>query len=221
MHKCVIVCLLVGDKYSTDYVVKLRNMVKRNTSVPHDFICFSDDPSVADILIEDPYLYEPVWHKLIILNHPSISKYDRKVFFDLDVIIHNSIDTLLHLPLVPSMLYVISSEWKPTNIRQLPGDTGINSSIMVWNDVPHITEHFLSRSDYYMIKYKGIDRFLWNEKMTYKTIPPNTAYSYREGATLTDNTQFKYRPEYSVCIFNQDPKPHTLSNDDMVREYWR
>ena len=35
-------CVCYGDKYSVEYVQKLYNMVKRNTTIPINFIVFTD-----------------------------------------------------------------------------------------------------------------------------------------------------------------------------------
>ena len=35
-------CVYYGNKYKAEYVQKLYNMVKRNLTVPHKFICFTD-----------------------------------------------------------------------------------------------------------------------------------------------------------------------------------
>ncbi len=38
-----IVCLKYGNKYSAEYVNKLFAMVKRNLTVPFEFVCFTED----------------------------------------------------------------------------------------------------------------------------------------------------------------------------------
>ena len=37
-----ICCVYFGDRYSTDYVDKLYNSIKRNSTVDFEFICISD-----------------------------------------------------------------------------------------------------------------------------------------------------------------------------------
>ena len=36
-------CVYYGDKYQIEYVEKLYNMVQRNTTLEHKFICFTDN----------------------------------------------------------------------------------------------------------------------------------------------------------------------------------
>lgn len=220
MHKNAVICLLVGDKYTEEYVYKLKRMVARNTTVPHDFICFSDRPikGINTILIEDSDRFDPVWYKLWIPTYKSMTPYNHKVFFDLDVVIHNNIDILFQLQ--PTRITVIRSAWKPGHISHAAGGTGINSSIMVWRDDVTAWKAFIKSPDSFMIKYNGIDKFIWNEHIPWDSLPP-IAYSYREGASIEDSTPFTYRPNMSVCIFNQYPKPDQLTDVDFIKEFWR
>ena len=38
-----IACVYYGDKYTFKYVENLYNMVKTNFTIPHRFICFTDN----------------------------------------------------------------------------------------------------------------------------------------------------------------------------------
>ena len=41
------VCIYYGNKYSFPYVKNLHNMVERNLTTPHKFICFTDNTVIA------------------------------------------------------------------------------------------------------------------------------------------------------------------------------
>lgn len=215
-----VVCLCIGDKYTDEYVIKLKNMVGRNTNRPHQFICFSDRliDGIDVVLIEDPHAYDPVWYKLWILQHDRLTQFTNKIFIDLDVVIHNNIDWVFDIR--SPNLSVIGADWKPDDIKNIPGNTGYNSSVMVWSDARIVWNMFAERSDYYMLKYKGIDRFMWNEKAPVDTLPAGRVYSYREGASQHDWARFKFRPDYSICIFNQYPKPLDLLTCEPVKTFW-
>ena len=43
-----VVCLKHGDKYGADYVNKLYSMIKRHTTIPIEFICFTEKPNGID-----------------------------------------------------------------------------------------------------------------------------------------------------------------------------
>lgn len=221
MHDVAVVCLSICGAYRDDYVYKLRNMVARHTSHPYDFICFSDHniPGIRHIDVDMSLELDPLWYKIWLLTHPALNQYKRKIFFDLDVVIHGNIDHLFER--IIDGLTVIESCWKPADIAQMQGNTGINTSIMIWENFPIAWEHFMKSPDYYMLKYKGIDRFLWNEGIGVSLLDPGIVYSYREGADENDTDSFKYRPNMAVCIFHQHPKPHEIPHDTLVVEFWK
>lgn len=39
-----VACVRTGQKYSPEYVIRLRNAVARHLRAPHDFVCFADNP---------------------------------------------------------------------------------------------------------------------------------------------------------------------------------
>ena len=43
-----IVCVKWGNKYISQYVNVLYNMCQRNTTVPYEFHCITDDPKGLD-----------------------------------------------------------------------------------------------------------------------------------------------------------------------------
>ena len=43
-----IICLKWGKKYSAEYVNKLYAMTQRNCTVPHQFICFTENRKDID-----------------------------------------------------------------------------------------------------------------------------------------------------------------------------
>ena len=47
-----VVCLKHGKKYSAEYVNVLYRMVTRNLTVPHNFVCFTEDPTGLDMGIQ-------------------------------------------------------------------------------------------------------------------------------------------------------------------------
>ena len=93
-----VVCLKYGDKYSAEYVNKLYSMVKRNLTVPFEFVCFTEDATNIDpdIRIEPIPLISGVtgwWYKPMFFN-PNIALRGTILFFDLDVIVFRNIDYL-------------------------------------------------------------------------------------------------------------------------------
>lgn len=85
-----VVCVKWGTKFSVDYVNILHDMVRRHLTVPHRFVCLTDDPSgiaceTQPLVPELPYW----WGKMMLFGH---SLPGRKLFFDLDTVILDNID---------------------------------------------------------------------------------------------------------------------------------
>jgi hypothetical protein len=71
-------------------------------------------------------------------------------------------------------LTILEAYWKIGNPKyDIPHayDVTINSSVITWTagEQTHIWKHFLTNQDYFMRKYKGIDRFIVHENMSHKT----------------------------------------------------
>lgn len=221
MQENVVVCLLVGDKYTTDYVYKLKSMVARHCNTRYDFVCYSDREieGIDVILIETPEEMEPVWYKIKMLGDPLLSKYTCKVFFDLDIVIHDSIDKLFYQP---ASLNVIQSLWKSDDEINSFLNTGCNSSIMVWSDASEIYQRFIKDPNYFMSKYTGMDRFLWHDaRDKIEFIGPGIAYTYSFGASQKDNQPHIMRESYAVCLYNQFPKPDSQIEKEPAKSHWR
>ena len=45
-----IICMKWGTKFGASYVNRLYDMVERNTTVPHRFVCFTDDANTFEVL---------------------------------------------------------------------------------------------------------------------------------------------------------------------------
>ena len=79
-----------GNKYSADYVMKLKRAVERHLTVPHKFVCLTDDPDSVDCNTLPIPLNLPGWWGKLALFSDLIS--ERILFFDLDTILVGNID---------------------------------------------------------------------------------------------------------------------------------
>ncbi|KKN37869.1 hypothetical protein LCGC14_0759110 [marine sediment metagenome] len=91
-----VVCVKWGDKYGPEYVNILQAMVKRNLSLPHRFICFTDNntglnPDVETFPLTETDL-EGWWHKVTLFKSDLFGLTGRTLYLDLDVVIIDSID---------------------------------------------------------------------------------------------------------------------------------
>ena len=90
-------------------------------------------------------------------------------------------------------------------------DMYVNSSCLLWKggSLNNIWKYFNANDDYFMIKYKGIDRFLFHEGFTLKYFPPGLIYSRLYGIDKKVKPNIKYKdtllfdiPDVPICLFN-------------------
>jgi len=122
-----IFCVLKsGGSFTQEYVVNLRNMIFRNTSIKYRFACLTDMGEIHEIETIQLTNNLPGWWSKIELFRPDISDAERIVYFDLDTLITGNINDLLELN---GNFYGL----RPWNRRnRLSGQLG--SGIMAWKN---------------------------------------------------------------------------------------
>lgn len=105
--KLVIFCMKWGPKYGPEYVNRLAAGVKKNLSLPHRFVCLTEEPKGINPSIEILPLpnvglpkgsKERGWNKLGVFDKSMSNLGEIGLFLDLDLIIVGSIDELFHFP---------------------------------------------------------------------------------------------------------------------------
>lgn len=101
MEKVSVVCMKWGTAYSSDYVNRLHNMVKRHLTKPFDFVCFTDEPKgiqkgiviqpIPPIDVPPKNQFSP-WKKLVLHKKDLGGLTGKALFLDLDVVIVDNID---------------------------------------------------------------------------------------------------------------------------------
>ena len=90
-----VVCLKWGDKFTPEYVNRLFYGVRRNTTVPFTFHCFTEDSTGLDPEIQIQPLKHPEiqgwWQKLYLFSD-EVDIDGRVLFIDLDTLIVGNID---------------------------------------------------------------------------------------------------------------------------------
>lgn len=92
-----VICLKWGTKYKPKYVNILQAMVKRNLTIPHRFICFTEDATDLNCetkpLLTDDQTIKGWWHKVCFYQQPLYDVTGPTLFLDLDVVIVDNIDS--------------------------------------------------------------------------------------------------------------------------------
>lgn len=158
-----------GDKYSPEHVNRLRDQLKEYFPMA-EYFCYTEDPIGVEIETI-PCFSKPTlrfwWNKLAMFSADFPVK-GKCLFFDLDMDIKSDPSSLLTW----NGLTILKDYWKD-DLYMAPHayDVHINSSVITWTagEQTHIWDHFMSNKDYFMRKYKGIDRFLVHEGLEFNT----------------------------------------------------
>lgn len=237
-------CVITGNKYSLDYVRRLRNMVNKNLTIPHKFICLTDranyyagQEDVEGIEFRPAFITMPdSWCKLS-LFHYWLNDYGYKgkaLYFDLDVVIVDNIDKL-----------VANDKIDKIEVRKVENNQGIfkdvefekatfsiikdwtrptyNSSMMIWEigDYNYLHNRFRA---YDIRKVDGRNRGdqdliteLLNEKgINVHTFSPKEVKSYK-----CNNLHRGFVKPTKIVVFHGKPKPHEFKDKKCwVNKYW-
>ncbi|WP_029408096.1 hypothetical protein [Thiomicrorhabdus sp. Milos-T2] len=182
-----VVCLKWGDKYGVEYVNRLYAMVEKNLSIPFVFHCLTENSQGirSEVMIEslpDEGLHT-WWYKLLIFKKGflGLSNQDKILFLDLDIVILNSLDTLVSY----SDDFCISAD---TTVHKY------NSSVMCFfcNQYSYIWESFIAQKDHVMNSYHGDQD--WIEHVYQQAIiyPKTLVKSFK--IDLNSKTPFSFGP---------------------------
>ena len=234
--KNYIVCLKHGSKYGSEYVNRLYNMTKRHCTIPFEFVCFTDDKRDINQQIRTINLKElgisGWWYKVIFFdkNFPLDGNI---LYFDLDVVIYDSIDKLwLHAPdkfsIIRDFNRSIRHDWNR-----------FNSSVFKFRSgtLGYVYDNFVKDHAFHMRRFHGDQDWIYAqikpEKGTWTFFPDTWIQSYkwemrdrRELAKIGNHRNFtvKASPKLingcCVAVFHGEPHPHQCE-DDWVKENWQ
>ena len=164
-HKRYIVCLKHGNKYSAEYVNKLYWMCKRHTTLPFEFVCFTENPQdlVQEIRVETLPKVRGVngwWYKPMFFN-PDLNIKGTMLYLDLDVIVFENIDKLFtyapgHFCIIRDFNRKNQPNWQKMNSSCFRLETGQHSNVYTefWRDPEGNSRKFHGDQDwiYHIIK---------------------------------------------------------------------
>jgi hypothetical protein len=228
-----IACLKHGAKYSAEYVNTLFNMVKRNMTLPFEFVCFTEDPRDLhkDIRIEPLPQHQGLsgwWYKPMFFN-PDLVLQGTVLFIDLDVIVFNNIDKLFTYQ--PGKFCVI----RDFNRRNNPGWNKYNSSCfrLEIGQHAHVYKDFMQNPVAHSRQFHGDQDWLYHKvKTDFVFFPDEWLQSYkwemRDKPTMTRIDGVRnfatpgvpnVHPDTSVAVFHGEPNPHNCV-DPWCKENW-
>jgi hypothetical protein len=231
-NKNYVCCLKWGDKYSSDYVNNLYNMVQRNLELPYEFVCFTENSTNLNPAIRvEPLPQLPVqgwWYKPYFLSS-EIPLKGTLLFIDLDVVIFRNIDKLFtHEPgkfcIIRDFNRSIRASWDKMNSSVFRVETGKYNN--QWQD-------FKSNLKSHLIKNRGDQDWMFRNIKDHVFWPDDWIQSYkwemRDRSTLKlingkrnfiNNDSPKVKPNTSIAVFHGDPNPADCT-DTWVKANWK
>lgn len=231
-HKHTVLCVKFGNKYSRDYVERLRNMVSRHLTIPYEFVCLTDDKhpidGVRSIVIPNAGYTKGWWHKVHMFD-PSLPLNGRILYMDLDVIVCGNIDNLFTYH---------SNDFlgiRDFNRKFHTTFNSLNSSVMCWNagEKSYIFDQFISNivgaqrmhgdQDWIWHVAKHDIKF-WPDEwiQSYKwEIRDKNEVAYNQGVRTFKTIRNPSIPKScNIVVFHGDPKPENIK-DPFVLDNWR
>lgn len=232
--KRYVVCLKHGNKYSAEYVNKLFWMVRRNLTLPFEFVCFTENPQDLDPAIR----VEPLprirgiggwWFKPMFFN-PDLNIKGTILFLDLDVIVFENIDKLFtyapgHFCIIRDFNRKNQPHWQKFNSSCFRLETGQHSQVYTeyWRDPEANSRKFHGDQDwiYHMVKTNFTfwpDDWLQSYKWEMRNKPPMTRVNGVRNFVSPGTPQIK--PDTAIAVFHGEPNPHNCV-DQWCKDNWK
>ena len=225
-----VVCVWWGTKFPVDYVYNLKAAVERNTTVPHQFVCYSDKmiKGVKTHILRPGY--EGWWNKLQMFD-PANKAGDRIVYFDLDTLITGNIDWLLE----DRSWFMGIEDVGAVNAHQPHLKNVLQTGVLAWefNPVSFIWSEFVMGYDQIVDRFRGDGEYLQTRINPYQ----RTLLQHKYPGRLKS---YKYQvypgppdDETSIICFHGRPSiiqaqketivtpMATYEPQDWIADYWR
>lgn len=231
--KATILCVRFGNKYPVLYVERLRNMIKRNITVPYKLVCLTDDPQPiegVELVVQKNAGYtKGWWHKVHMFDN-TLPFSGRILYMDLDVVISGNLDKLTKIPGgtfmgIRDFNRKFHRDWKY-----------LNSSVMSWvhGTQGHIYSQFKANPQAAQ-RMHGDQDWTWKcAKDRIKFWPESWIQSYKweirnrhELHVINGVRQFtSVRDDITpptdciICVFHGSPNP-AIVQDKFVVDNWK
>lgn len=210
-----VVCSKWGTMYGPEYVNRLRNMVTANLTLPHRFVCFTDDSAgvEADCLPiqawwtgkDHDVLHQ--WRGGISAGYPNLYLFrkdfpfpGRVLYLDLDVVITGSLDALCQQD---GPFWAIHDWWAHNwNGSVTLFEAGFRPQL--WEDFPPKDMNSLGDGQNWLSRY----------------VPDGQAWPDEWVRSYKIHCQDGVPEDCRVVVFHGQPKPSGVA-DAWVKQYWQ
>jgi ubiquinone/menaquinone biosynthesis C-methylase UbiE len=206
--------LLSGDGYSLDYLIKMRDMLARNITIPYKFVCLTDrdiNTNICDsIKVENAY--GGLWSKLEMFKH-GIVKSERIISIDLSLIILKNIDDILTM----EDDFIVLKTWNKSNWNKDLCAAGIMSWIN-GGTFSFIYEKFNKNA---VTDYPKGERQYISKQLAQNNITPTYLQDSVKGVySFKRNCKPAPPADTRIVCFHGKPKPHE-AKASWIREVWK
>lgn len=203
-----------GDVYNFNYVNALTNSIKKNTTIPHEIVCLTDNStgfnSNIDRVIPLEYNF-PKWWSKIELFKPNLFENRRVFYFDLDTVIVDNIDEILNF------------EIEFSGLRDFYHLHSLGSGLMAWN--PEKTNNIFN--EFIKNPYNIINSYPQGDQRWIDENKPSICYlqdtfskqivSYKKDCL--HNRVLSIPSKAKIICFHGNPRPHTVTNP-LIKAHW-
>lgn len=206
----IVACVNVGPKYPPSLLQRLKQMVDRHLTVPHDFFCVTDRPDAYElpiITVLPERTLDGWWSKFNLFMPGTFPEGERILYLDLDVVITDSIDCFAEA----TDEFIMIENYSPNKSH-----SAYNSSIMAWTAGGIATEVISAGwRDEYSSQTHGDQEVIWMLMDQHiRAWPVEWAPSYKyhcRGRGLA--------PGSRIVVFHGDPKPSEVRDGWVVANY--
>lgn len=199
-----VACVKSRPLYSHSYVNRLYRAVRANLSVPHRFICLTDDSAgqacPSKML---PKGLEGWWAKLALFRYGALEP--PVIYFDLDTVIVDSIDFMAEFK---GDFAILRDFYRPE---------GMGSGVMLWNKPqPHVWDNWLAAGrPNHPLGDQG-----WMEQQVPKAEKIQDLWPGKVKSFKADDLQDGPKGA-AVVAFHGQPKPHDFPGGHWVERAWK
>lgn len=228
-----VICLKHGVKYGPEYVNNLYNMIQRHLTVPHRFICFTDDPtglnhSITVCKLPTDSKLAGWWWKPYIFKSSHYEDDDINLFFDLDMVIIKNINEFLNY--MPGEFIGLRDVGRVFG----RGVDKLGSAVLRWPANKYSKIWTTLENDQSLInRFNGDQDYIWHLcQREIKFFPDDWIRSYKwevrtraELVRLKTGWMFKdirnpeTHPDTAVLAFHGTPNPHEVQ-DPIIVDNW-
>lgn len=218
------VCVYWGNKYPLIYLQNLYNMVQKNLTIPHNFICFTDKDNLPisgniDYRKLPRKDLEGWWNKMQLFS-PDSNLIGQNLYLDLDVVILDNINELATFG--DDKTFGVINDFNPTtkvfNSSVLKFNNEITTEA-IWNPyINNLHEYHNYSSDQVVMS------ILMKNNIHTKIMPDEWTFSYkwfsRTNPRYDENKHtYELKKNSKISVFHGRPNPHESMQEWVVNNW--